>query len=81
MAISSESLQKLLPLLRPLMQVESQRRGYLMQALGMNTPVLNRLVEVMTKQLKFGVCLADLIEVVKFMIHSWCEMSSNAVLT
>ncbi|MGF2037343.1 MAG: hypothetical protein RMZ43_018830 [Nostoc sp. CmiVER01] len=44
MAISSDIIQKLLHLLRPFMQSESQRKGYLMRSLGMNTPVLNRLV-------------------------------------
>lgn len=44
MAISSGIIQKLLPLLRPLMEDENQRRGYLMRALGMDAPVLRRLV-------------------------------------
>ncbi|MEJ6486735.1 WD40 repeat domain-containing protein [Nostoc punctiforme UO1] len=44
MAISNNIIQKLLRLLRPLMQSESQRKGYLMRSLGMNTPILNRLV-------------------------------------
>jgi WD40 repeat protein len=42
MAISNNIIQKLLRLLRPLMQSESQRKGYLMRSLGMNTPILNR---------------------------------------
>lgn len=44
MAISSDLIQKILPLLRPLMENESQRRGYLIRALGTNTPVLYHLV-------------------------------------
>jgi HEAT repeat protein len=44
MAISSDIIQKLLRLLRPLMQSESERKGYLIRSLGMNTPVLNRLL-------------------------------------
>ena len=44
MAISGDIIQKLLPLLRPLMEDENQRRGYLMRALGMDAPVLRRLV-------------------------------------
>lgn len=44
MTLSSESVKKLLALLRAHMLDESVRRGYLMQALGMNTPVLNKLV-------------------------------------
>jgi Effector-associated domain 8 len=44
MAINNNTVQKLLRLLRPVMQSESQRRGYLMRSLGINTPVLNRLV-------------------------------------
>ncbi|MEC4814436.1 MAG: XRE family transcriptional regulator, partial [Scytonema sp. PMC 1069.18] len=44
MAISSELMQKLLPLLRPLMENENQRRGYLIRALGTDNPVLHRLV-------------------------------------
>jgi hypothetical protein len=43
MAINSESIQKLLPLLRPLMENENQRRGYLIRALGTDTPVLHNL--------------------------------------
>lgn len=43
MAINSESMQKLLPLLRPLMENENQRRGYLIRALGTGTPVLHNL--------------------------------------
>ena len=44
MPISSELMQKILSLLRPLMENESQRRGYLIRALGTDTPVLYRLV-------------------------------------
>lgn len=44
MAISDDIIQKLLPLLRPLMEDENQRRGYLMRALGMDAPVLRRIV-------------------------------------
>ncbi|MFP4124618.1 XRE family transcriptional regulator [Coleofasciculus sp.] len=44
MAINNDIFQKLLPLLRPLMEDENQRRGYLMRALGMDAPVLRRLV-------------------------------------
>jgi hypothetical protein len=44
MAISSDSIQKLLVLLRPYLQNENERRAYLIRALGMNAPVLNRLV-------------------------------------
>ncbi|RAM48151.1 MAG: hypothetical protein C6Y22_29420 [Hapalosiphonaceae cyanobacterium JJU2] len=44
MAINSELMQKLLPLLRPLMENESQRRGYLIRALGTNNLVQHRLV-------------------------------------
>lgn len=44
MALTSELMQKLLPLLRPLMENESQRRGYLIRAFGTDTPVLHRLV-------------------------------------
>lgn len=44
MAISSDLIQKILPLLRPLMENESQRRGYLIRALGTNTPVQYHLV-------------------------------------
>ncbi|MCF2149849.1 WD40 repeat domain-containing protein [Desmonostoc muscorum LEGE 12446] len=39
MAINSELIQKILPILRPLMENESQRRGYLIRALGTDTPV------------------------------------------
>jgi WD40 repeat protein len=44
MAISSDLMQKLLPLLRPLMENESQRRSYLFRALGTNTELQYRLV-------------------------------------
>ncbi len=44
MAISSDLIQKILPLLRPLMENESQRRGYLIRALGTDTPVQYHLV-------------------------------------
>jgi len=44
MAISGEIIQKLLPLLRPYLRDENERRAYLIRALGMDTPVLNRLV-------------------------------------
>lgn len=44
MAISNDSIQKLLPLLRPYLRDENERRAYLIRALGMDTPVLNRLV-------------------------------------
>ncbi|MEM7578317.1 MAG: hypothetical protein AAF316_00435 [Cyanobacteria bacterium P01_A01_bin.80] len=44
MAINSDLMQKLLPLLRPLMENESQRRGYLIRAFGADTPVLHRIV-------------------------------------
>lgn len=44
MAISNDSIQQLLPLLRPYLRDENERRAYLIRALGMNTPVLNRLV-------------------------------------
>ncbi|MEP0885150.1 hypothetical protein NDI49_26725 [Trichocoleus sp. ST-U3] len=44
MAISSDSIQKLLVLLRPYLQNENERRAYLIRALGINAPVLNRLV-------------------------------------
>ncbi|MBX9257985.1 WD40 repeat domain-containing protein [Desmonostoc muscorum CCALA 125] len=43
MSINSELIQKILPLLRPLMENESQRRGYLIRALGTDTPVQYRL--------------------------------------
>ncbi|MBX9257984.1 hypothetical protein H1Q63_29345 [Desmonostoc muscorum CCALA 125] len=43
MAINSELIQKILPILRPLMENESQRRGYLIRALGTDTPVQYRL--------------------------------------
>lgn len=44
MAISNDSIQKLLVILRPYLQNENEQRAYLLRALGMNTPVLNRLV-------------------------------------
>ncbi|MEQ8467418.1 WD40 domain-containing protein [Coleofasciculus sp. E1-EBD-02] len=44
MAISSDIIQKLLPLLRPYLRDKNERRAYLIRALGTNTPVLNRLV-------------------------------------
>jgi hypothetical protein len=44
MAKSNGSIQKLLPLLRPYLRDENERRAYLIRALGMDTPVLNRLV-------------------------------------
>ncbi|HAZ48046.1 MAG TPA: hypothetical protein DDW76_07755 [Cyanobacteria bacterium UBA11369] len=44
MAISNNSIQQLLPLLRPYLWNENERRAYLIRALGMNTPVLNRLI-------------------------------------
>ncbi len=44
MTISNNTINKLLPLLRPLMENESQRRGYLIRALGTNNPLLHRLV-------------------------------------
>jgi hypothetical protein len=44
MAISSASIQKLLILLRPYLRDENERRAYLLRALGMNAPVLNRLI-------------------------------------
>lgn len=43
MAISRDLIQKLLPLLRPLMEDEKERRAYLIMALGMDAPVLRRL--------------------------------------
>ncbi|MBU7587340.1 MAG: XRE family transcriptional regulator [Nostoc sp. TH1S01] len=42
MAISSDIIHKLLPLLRPLLEDKKERRGYLNRAL-INAPVLNRL--------------------------------------
>ncbi len=42
MAITSDTIHKLLPLLRPLMEDKKERRGYLNRAL-VNAPVLNRL--------------------------------------
>jgi hypothetical protein len=44
MAISNEIIQKLLRLLRPYLRDENERRAYLIRALGLDTPVLNRLV-------------------------------------
>jgi nucleoside phosphorylase len=44
MAISNEIIQKLLCLLRPYLRDENERRAYLIRALGLDTPVLNRLV-------------------------------------
>ncbi|NEO29737.1 MAG: toll/interleukin-1 receptor domain-containing protein [Symploca sp. SIO3C6] len=44
MAISNDSIQQLLSLLRPYLGNEGERRAYLIRALGMDTPVLNRLV-------------------------------------
>src|SRR4028118_473229 len=44
MAISNDTIQKLLTLLRPYLRDENERRAYLIRALGMDTPVLNRLV-------------------------------------
>jgi hypothetical protein len=44
MTLSNDSIQKLLRLLRPHLRDEHERRAYLMRALGMETPVLNRLV-------------------------------------
>lgn len=41
MAISNDSIQKLLPLLRPYLRNESERRAYLMLALGTNADALN----------------------------------------
>ncbi|BAY23480.1 WD-40 repeat-containing protein [Calothrix sp. NIES-2100] len=41
--INSKLIQKILTLLRPLMENESQRRAYLFRALGTNTPVQYRL--------------------------------------
>lgn len=41
MAISNESVQRLLPLLRPYLRNESERRAYLMRALGTNADALN----------------------------------------
>ncbi|NER46187.1 MAG: toll/interleukin-1 receptor domain-containing protein [Symploca sp. SIO1A3] len=43
MAISNNSIKQLLPLLRPYLRNENERRAYLIRALGMDTPVLNRL--------------------------------------
>lgn len=42
-AVKNETINQLLPLLRPVMENEYQRRGYLRTALGMDAPVLNRL--------------------------------------
>lgn len=44
MPISSDLMQKILPLLRPVMENANQRRAYLFRALGTNTPVQYRLV-------------------------------------
>lgn len=44
MAISNDSIQKLLRLLRRYLRDENERRAYLIMALGMDAPVLNRLV-------------------------------------
>lgn len=44
MTISNDSIQKLLRLLRPYLRDENERRAYLIRALGIDTPVLNRLV-------------------------------------
>ncbi|MFK0734757.1 MAG: hypothetical protein ACIWVG_27020 [Gloeotrichia echinulata HAB0833] len=43
MSVNSELIQKILHLLRPLMETESQRRAYLIRALGINTPVQYRI--------------------------------------
>lgn len=43
MSVNSELMQKILHLLRPLMETDSQRRAYLFRALGTNTPVQYRL--------------------------------------
>jgi len=43
MVIDSDIINQLLLLLRPYLQNESERRAYLIRALGINTPVLNRL--------------------------------------
>jgi (p)ppGpp synthase/HD superfamily hydrolase/Tfp pilus assembly protein PilF len=43
MAISKESIQKLLSLLRPYLLDKKERQAYLMRALGMDVPVLHRL--------------------------------------
>ncbi|MEJ6485298.1 hypothetical protein N0Y54_28995 [Nostoc punctiforme UO1] len=44
MAISSDLMNKILPLLRPLMENAHQRKAYLFRALGIDTPVQYRLV-------------------------------------
>ena len=44
MAISHDRIEQLLPILRPYFRNEHERRAYLIRALGMDTPVLNRLV-------------------------------------
>lgn len=44
MAITNQIIQELLPLLRPLMEDEKERRAYLIRALGTDAPVLHRLV-------------------------------------
>ncbi|NER20899.1 MAG: hypothetical protein F6J96_09340 [Symploca sp. SIO1C2] len=41
MAISNNSIQQLLPILRPYLRNESERRAYLIRALGTNADVLN----------------------------------------
>src|SRR4028119_2401176 len=41
MAISGDIIQKLLRLLRPHLQDEKERKGYLIRALGTNTDALN----------------------------------------
>ena len=61
MAISGDIIQKLLPLLRPLMEEENQRRGYLMRALGMNAPVLHRLVWNMPVDVFITVMVKELV--------------------
>lgn len=44
MAISSNLIRKILVLLQPMMENESQRKGYLFRALGTDTSVQFRLV-------------------------------------
>ncbi|MEH2383405.1 MAG: hypothetical protein V7K27_31715 [Nostoc sp.] len=44
MPISSDLMQKILPLLRPVMENANQRRAYLFRALGTDTHVQYRLV-------------------------------------
>src|SRR4028118_1498595 len=60
-AISGDIIQKLLPLLRPLMEEENQRRGYLMRALGMDAPVLRRLVWNMPVDVFITVMVKELV--------------------